>query len=180
MVNDSQNTNLDSLEVTTPEEKKYCILPLRDIVIFPSMIIPIFIGRTKSIATVEEAMKCGKEIVLVAQQDANVNSPQQDDLFEVGVKANIIQMLRLQDNTIKLLVEATDKIQIKSFDMTKPYWETTIDYISEDLLFEGNIEIENITKSIRNSFSRYMKCSPVTILEKPMIKNASTPQCGLF
>ena len=116
-----QTTNISEQNV---EEKEYCLLPLRDIVIFPSMIIPIFIGRGKSIATVEEAMKRGKQIVLVAQKDALVNNPKREDLFDVGVKANIVQMLRLQDNTVKLLVEATSKVKITNLDIAKPYWAT--------------------------------------------------------
>ena len=147
------------------EEKEYCLLPLRDIVIFPSMIIPIFIGRGKSIATVEEAMKRGKQIVLVAQKDALVNNPKREDLFDIGVKANIIQMLRLQDNTVKLLVEATSKVKISNLDISKPYWATKIDYIPEDLNFEGNIDIETLTKSVRNSFSRYIKFNKDIIIE---------------
>ena len=149
----------------TIEEKEYCLLPLRDIVIFPSMIIPIFIGRGKSIATVEEAMKRGKQIVLVAQKDALVNNPKREDLFDIGVKANIIQMLRLQDNTVKLLVEATSKVKISNLDISKPYWATQIDYIPEDLNFEGNIDIETLTKSVRNSFSRYIKFNKDIIIE---------------
>ncbi|MBR1545085.1 MAG: LON peptidase substrate-binding domain-containing protein, partial [Alphaproteobacteria bacterium] len=147
------------------EEKEYCLLPLRDIVIFPSMIIPIFIGRGKSIATVEEAMKQGKQIILVAQKDALVNNPKREDLFDVGVKANIIQMLRLQDNTIKLLVEATSKVKITSFNISKPYWSTTIEYMPEDLNFENNNDIEILTKSVRNSFQRYIKFNKDIIIE---------------
>ncbi|MBP3616024.1 MAG: endopeptidase La [Alphaproteobacteria bacterium] len=157
-----QTTNISEQNV---EEKEYCLLPLRDIVIFPSMIIPIFIGRGKSIATVEEAMKRGKQIVLVAQKDALVNNPKREDLFDVGVKANIVQMLRLQDNTVKLLVEATSKVKITNLDIAKPYWATTIDYIPEDLNFEGNTDIETLTKSVRNSFSRYIKFNKDIIIE---------------
>ena len=148
-----------------PEEKEYCLLPLRDVVIFPSMIVPIFIGRGKSIATVEEAMKRNKEIVLVAQRDSSVNDPKNEDLFKVGVKANIIQMLRLQDNTVKLLVEATDKVEIKGLNISKPYWSTTINFLQEDVEFEGNQDIENLTKSIRNSFSRYIRFNKDLIIE---------------
>ncbi len=147
------------------EEKEYCLLPLRDIVIFPSMIVPIFIGRGKSIATVEEAMKRGKQIILVTQRDALVNNPKREDLFDIGVKANIIQMLRLQDNTVKLVIEATSKVKITSFNVSKPYWETTIDYISEDLSFEDNKDIEMLTKSVRNSFLRYIKFSKDVTVE---------------
>ena len=158
-------TKQDNIVETPIEEKSYCLLPLRDIVIFPSMIIPIFIGRGKSIATVEEAMKRGKQIILVAQKDALVNNPKREDLFDIGVKANIIQMLRLQDNTVKLLVEATSKVKITSFDISKPYWQTTIDYIPEDLNFTGNTDIELLTKSVRNSFARYMKFNKDIIIE---------------
>ncbi|MBR4315640.1 MAG: endopeptidase La [Alphaproteobacteria bacterium] len=157
-----QTTNISEQNV---EEKEYCLLPLRDIVIFPSMIIPIFIGRGKSIATVEEAMKRGKQIVLVAQKDALVNNPKREDLFDVGVKANIVQMLRLQDNTVKLLVEATSKVKITNLDIAKPYWATTIDYIPEDLNFEGNTHIETLTKCVRNSFSRYITFNKDIIIE---------------
>ncbi|MCR5506838.1 MAG: endopeptidase La [bacterium] len=155
----------ETSSVENVNEKEYCLLPLRDIVIFPSMIIPIFIGRGKSIATVEEAMKQGKQIILVAQKDALVNNPKREDLFDVGVKANIIQMLRLQDNTVKLLVEATSKVKITSFNISKPYWATTIEYVPEDLNFENNNDIEILTKSVRNSFSRYIKFNKDIIIE---------------
>lgn len=154
---DKKIEEIQTTAQTVIEEKDYCLLPLRDIVIFPGMIIPIFIGRGKSIATVEEAMKRGKKIVLVTQKDALVNNPKREDLFDIGVKANIIQMLRLQDNTVKLVIEATSKVKITSFDISKPYWLTTIDYLTEDLNFEGNSDIEALTKSVRNSFMRYVK-----------------------
>ena len=162
-------TTIETNEMdTTLSEKvdeKYCLLPLRDVVVFPSMIVPIFIGRGKSILTVEEAMKRGKQIILVAQRDALINNPKQEDMFTIGVKANIIQMIRLQDNTVKLVVEATDKVRIKSFEIAKPYWETTIDYVPEELEFEGNYDIEVLTKSIRNSFARYIKLNRDIMIE---------------
>ena len=160
----SDTNNGADTTVKTGDEK-YCLLPLRDVVVFPSMIVPIFIGRGKSILTVEEAMKRGKQIVLVAQRDGLINNPKQEDMFTIGVKANIIQMIRLQDNTVKLVVEATDKVRIKSFEISKPYWETTIDYIPEDLDFEGNYDIEVLTKSTRNSFARYIKLNRDIMIE---------------
>lgn len=159
----TQELNNDNEIIT--QEKEYCLLPLRDIVIFPSMIIPIFIGRGKSIATIEEAMKRNKELILVAQKDGTVNNPKKEDLFEVGVKAHIIQMIRLQDNTVKLLIEANEKIKIKSFNISKPYWSTTIDYIVEDLKDEMNPDLEALMKSVKNSFSRYIKFNKDIIIE---------------
>ena len=159
----SQELNNDN--ETMIEEKEYCLLPLRDIVIFPSMIIPIFIGRGKSIATIEEAMKRNKEIILVAQKDGSINNPKKEDLFEIGVKANIIQMMRLQDNTVKLLIEAGEKIKINSLNISKPYWATTIDYVIEDLQDEPTPDLEILMKSVKNSFSRYVKFNKDIIIE---------------
>ncbi len=140
------------------------------------MIVPIFIGRGKSIATVEEAMKTSKQIVLVTQRDGAVNNPKKDDLFEIGVKANIIQMLRLQDNTVKLLVEATDKVKIKNLNISKPFWQTNIDYISEDLYSLEDDEIKLLTKSIANSFSRYVKFNKDIMIENVgNIENIDNP-----
>ncbi len=143
---------------TYPQEKvNYCLLPLRDLVVFPGMVIPIFVGRGKSIATIQEAMKRNKEIVLVAQKDSNVNFPKETDLFTIGVKANIVQMVRLQDNTVKILVEAKYKVKISDFVNSKPFWEVmaeTIPEIKDNWVEE---EIEPLLKSVRHSFIRYLK-----------------------
>lgn len=145
-------------------EKDICLIPLRDIVIFPSMLVPIFIGRGKSIATIEEAMKRDKKLVVVAQRDGNVNNPTQKDMFEIGVKANIIQILKLQDNTIKLLIEATDKVKINTIDISKPYLTASIEYINEDL-YSDDKDIEILSKAIINTFSRYAKLNKEIVID---------------
>lgn len=147
----------EKIQVTNVNDD-ICLLPLRDIVVYPSMLVPIFIGRGKSIATVEEAMKRNKQIVLVSQRDGTINNPSQSDLFEVGVKANIIQMVRLQDNTIKLLIEAMQKVKVKTVDISKQYLTASVEPIYEDLEYgEDNKEVKSLVKSIINAFSRYTK-----------------------
>ena len=87
----------------------FCILPLRDIVVFPNMIVPLFVGRTKSIKALEYAEKNDKEIFLVAQKDANVDEPNLEDIYNFGTVATILQLLRLPDGTVKVLVEGVSK-----------------------------------------------------------------------
>ena len=92
------------------------LLPLRDIVIFPDMIVPLFVGREKSVLAIEEVMKNDnkeKNILLITQKDSQVDNPDSKDLYKIGVLANILQMLKLPDGTVKVLVEGLERIQIK-------------------------------------------------------------------
>ena len=90
----------------------FCILPLRDIVVFPNMIVPLFVGRSKSIKALEYAEKNDKEIFLVAQKDANVDEPGQKDIYDFGTVANILQLLKFPDGTVKVLVEGLERAQV--------------------------------------------------------------------
>lgn len=94
------------------------LLPLRDVVVFPHMVIPLFVGRPKSIKALELAMESGKQIMLVAQKSASKDDPETDDLYRIGCLANILQMLKLPDGTVKVLVEGTQRAQIEAIDMT--------------------------------------------------------------
>lgn len=97
------------IDYTTP----FPLLPLRDVVVFPHMVIPLFVGRKKSIAALERAMENGKQIALVAQHDASMEEPNVDEIYEVGVLANVLQMLKLPDGTVKVLVEGKQRIQLQ-------------------------------------------------------------------
>ena len=93
------------------------LLPLRDIVIFPDMIVPLFVGREKSVIAVEEVMKSAnkdKNILLVTQKDSLVDNPTNKDLYKIGVLANVLQMLNLPDGTVKVLVEGISRVKIKN------------------------------------------------------------------
>ena len=90
----------------------YPVLPLRDLVVFPGMIVPLFVGREKSIKALEGAVKTGNKILLVAQMDAVTDDPNTKDLYKIGVIGNILQVLKLQDNTVKVLVEGKQRVKI--------------------------------------------------------------------
>ena len=90
------------------------LLPLRDVVVFPHMVIPLFVGRPKSIKALESAMESGRSILLVAQKSASKDEPSAEDMYEIGCVANILQMLKLPDGTVKVLVEGTQRARVDS------------------------------------------------------------------
>ncbi len=104
--------NLDSI-LTNPIELP--VLPLRDVVVFPHMVIPLFVGRARSIAALEAAMAAGKRILLVAQKDATQDSPAPKDIYRVGTVASILQVLKMPDGTVKVLVEGEQRAAILRF-----------------------------------------------------------------
>ena len=92
------------------------LLPLRDVVVFPHMVIPLFVGRAKSIKALEAAMESGKQIALVAQKNASEDEPAADDIYSIGCISNILQMLKLPDGTVKVLVEGSDRATLLGID----------------------------------------------------------------
>ena len=127
----------------------YPALPLRDIVVFPNMIVPLFVGRDKSIKALDEVMKTNKKIVLITQKNAEIDDPNSDDLYSVGCESKILQLLKLPDGTVKVLVEGINKVKISKFTNDKDFLKCTFEPaqdIVEDkdnLLKNGNIWIEN-------------------------------------
>jgi ATP-dependent Lon protease len=101
--------------VETPQTTIFSVLPLRDIVVFPHMIVPLFVGREKSIAALEEVMKEDKQILLVAQKNASQDDPGPDDIYRVGTVSSVLQLLKLPDGTVKVLVEGTARADIEGF-----------------------------------------------------------------
>ena len=105
---------MSGTQLLPAEQIRLPLLPLRDVVVFPHMVIPLFVGRPKSIKALEAAMEAGKSIMLVAQKTAAKDEPTDKDLYEVGCIANILQMLKLPDGTVKVLVEGTQRANILS------------------------------------------------------------------
>ena len=103
-----------STSTLPPEVAEFPLLPLRDVVVFPHMVIPLFVGRPKSIKAMEIAMEAGKSILLVAQKSAAKDDPGAEDLYNIGCIANILQMLKLPDGTVKVLVEGSQRASIDS------------------------------------------------------------------
>ena len=101
---------------------QYPLLPLRDVVVFPHMVIPLFVGRPKSIKAMETAMEAGKSILLVAQKSAAKDDPGPGDMYAIGCVSNILQMLKLPDGTVKVLVEGGTRAQIREITDVRTHW----------------------------------------------------------
>src|SRR5215212_1886751 len=108
------------------------LLPLRDVVVFPHMVIPLFVGRPKSIKALETAMEAGKSIVLIAQKSAAKDDPSPEDLYEIGSIANILQMLKLPDGTVKVLVEGSQRARINEVVDVKTHFAVGITALPAD------------------------------------------------
>ena len=113
-------------------------LPLRDIVIFPSMVVPLFVGRDKSIKALQESMKLDKSIVLVTQKNSEVDEPSAKDLFQFGCLSKILQLLKLPDGTVKVLVEGEKRVKISKFESNKEYLTCELQVVED----------ENVTKDL--------------------------------
>jgi ATP-dependent Lon protease len=98
-----------------PLSSSYPVLPLRDIVVFPHMIVPLFVGREKSVRALEEVMQDDKQILLSSQVDPGEDDPDQEGIYKAGVLANVLQLLKLPDGTVKVLVEGRNRVQITQF-----------------------------------------------------------------
>ena len=134
----------------------FCILPLRDIVVFPNMIVPLFVGRTKSIKALEYAEKNDKEIFLVAQKDANVDEPSVEDIYNFGTVATILQLLRLPDGTVKVLVEGIERAKISHFAENQDFFEAYLDKISLTN-YENDREVNALSRTAVSQFENYVK-----------------------
>jgi ATP-dependent Lon protease len=133
------------------------LLPLRDVVIFPHMVIPLFVGREKSISALEAAMAAGKQIFLVSQKDATDDDPQLDSLYAIGTVSTILQLLKLPDGTVKVLVEGGFRASIDSVSDTGQHLMATVSEIAPPRL-RGN-ESEVLARTLINQFDQYVKLS---------------------
>ena len=131
------------------------LLPLRDIIVFPHMVVPLFVGREKSIHALEEAMEADKELLLAAQKKAKTNDPREDDIFSVGTIGHIIQLLRLPDGTVKVLVEGRQRARILGYEQTSPYFLAELQQIDEPE--ERTVEMQALMRSIQTVFENYVK-----------------------
>ena len=133
----------------------YPVLPLRDIVVFPYMIVPLFVGREKSIAALEEVMRADKQILLVAQKNASDDEPSTDSIYTMGTLASVLQLLKLPDGTVKVLVEGTRRAVISRYTDNNNYFEAEIERVEETPGVED--EIEGLARSAVSQFESYVK-----------------------
>ena len=135
----------------------YPVLPLRDIVVFPHMIVPLFVGREKSVRALETVMQDDKQILLASQKDPGEDEPETDGIFRVGVLAKVLQLLKLPDGTVKVLVEGKVRVRIDEFVENESHFEAAATELAET---ERDPDaIEALVRSVAGDFERYAKLS---------------------
>lgn len=134
------------------------LLPLRDVVVFPHMIVPLFVGREKSIAALESAMKFEKGIFMVAQKNAQKDDPTEEDIYQIGTIGSIIQLLRLPDGTVKVLVEGKKRGIIRDYTPSEDFFTVNVEE-QEDVERQDLVKAEALMRSIREAFETYVKLS---------------------
>lgn len=132
-------------------------LPLRDVVVFPHMVIPLFVGRPKSIAALQQANQNAKQILLIAQKDPAQDEPGEKDLYEIGTLANILQLLKLPDGTVKVLVEGVSRVSLVDFSEQEECFVATVEPCTE--LYPEQGDHEPLIRSLINQFERYVRNS---------------------
>ncbi|MDV4143980.1 MULTISPECIES: endopeptidase La [Shimia] len=138
-----------------PLNSSYPVLPLRDIVVFPHMIVPLFVGRDKSVRALEEVMADDKQILLSSQIDPAIDDPDADGIYRAGVLANVLQLLKLPDGTVKVLVEGVSRVQITHFIENDDFFEAEAEYLTE--LPGDAATIEALLRTVTDEFERYAK-----------------------
>ncbi len=138
-----------------PLNSSYPVLPLRDIVVFPHMIVPLFVGREKSVRALEEVMQDDKQILLSSQIDPSDDDPSEDGIYRSGVLANVLQLLKLPDGTVKVLVEGQARVQINEFLTNDEFFEARAEYLTE---IPGDVTTtEALLRTVADEFERYAK-----------------------
>ena len=138
-----------------PLSSSYPVLPLRDIVVFPHMIVPLFVGRDKSVRALEEVMQDDKQILLSSQIDPGQDDPDQDGIYKSGVLANVLQLLKLPDGTVKVLVEGRSRVRITGFLPNDSFFEASAEYLTEEA--GDPTEVEALVRNVAAEFERYAK-----------------------
>ena len=147
-------TDDNDTEALEPQVR-YPMLPLRDVVVFPHMVIPLFVGREKSIKALDHAMESGKQIFLAAQHDAADDDPSPEHIYEVGTVANILQLLKLPDGTVKVLVEGTARAAIVRYVQSEETFEVDAVEINDELIDEREAEV--LIRTVVTEFEQYVK-----------------------
>ena len=134
---------------------KIPVLPLRDIVVFPHMVVPLFVGRDKSVKALESVMKGDKKIMLITQKSASVDDPKKNDLFDFGTVANVLQLLKLPDGTVKVLVEGLNRASINVFFEHEDFLQADVDQIIETI-DSSDKQLRAMSKSTTDEFDKYV------------------------
>jgi ATP-dependent Lon protease len=141
--------------VETGREDILPVLPLRDIVVFPHMIVPLFVGREKSVKALEDVMAEDKQILLVAQKNASQDNPDPEDIYTVGTVSTVLQLLKLPDDTVKVLVEGGQRARIKNYTGTEDFFQAEVEMLEDEQT--DNQELEALSRSVVAQFEQYIK-----------------------
>ena len=156
-----------------PLNASYPVLPLRDIVVFPHMIVPLFVGRDKSVRALEEVMADDKQILLSSQIDPSIDDPDSDGIYKAGVLANVLQLLKLPDGTVKVLVEGQARVRITEYLENERFFEARAEYLTE---MPGDMATtEALLRSVAEEFERYSKVKK-NIPEEALVAVAETTE----
>jgi len=131
----------------------YAVLPLRDIVVFPHMIVPLFVGREKSIRALEEAVRTDRHILLATQINAGDDDPATDAIYTIGTLASVLQLLKLPDGTVKVLVEGAGRAKITDFSRSDEFYEAQAQTLTDDL--GDRVEAEALRRSVVSEIDNY-------------------------
>lgn len=171
--NDSHQVQ-DIIDIDNENPQEFPLLPLRDLIVFPHMMIPLFVGREKSIHALEQAMNQRTDIILAAQKDAKINKPEPNDIYRVGTRGAIIQLLRLPDGTVKVLIEGKARTHIKTFIQTDKHFMVHIDQMEDEP--ENPVETKALMRSVKSTFETYVKLNksipPEILMRISTIDNA--------
>ncbi len=141
-------------------KEKYPLLPLRDIVVYPKMIVPLFVGRAKSINALQKAVDNEQNVVLATQKDPSVEDPKEDDIFHVGTLGTVLQLLKLPDGTVKVLIEGLERVRLDKIELSDDMMESEITILPD--VAEDNPELEGIVRAVLSQFEEYVKLSKKT------------------
>src|SRR5512144_3118337 len=158
MRHSGSNCTRSNMPTEPPNLTSYPLLPLRDVVVFPHMVIPLFVGRPKSIKALELAMEAERRIMLVAQKAAAKDEPSVEDMFEVGCISTILQMLKLPDGTVKVLVEGQQRARVNRIDDGETHFSANVTpvEVAEAATHKGT-EIEALRRAVMQQFDQYVK-----------------------
>jgi len=142
-------------EELTLTDSSIPVLPLRDVVVFPHMVIPLFVGRSKSIKALERSMEIGKHILLVAQKEASDDDPSPDEIYDIGTVASILQLLKLPDGTVKVLVEGEKRFRVTGYEQKEEYFSASVEPVEDEPMDEREAEV--LIRTVMNEFDQYVK-----------------------
>ena len=146
---------MENKEPQIIDQGQYPVLPLRDIVVFPGMVVPLFVGREKSINALNSVMDKYKKIILAAQKSHDVDDPKDNEIYQVGCLGEILQLLKLPDGTVKILVEGKERVKINQYNNEeKNYLLASCSKLTDDL---GKEDLSLLSKAVLNKFDKLVK-----------------------